>query len=249
VSGIAGQLRQNPNLGTCSTSASDGTNPIDDRRMQMSIRGILAFGVVIAVASCVGAGAPEASSAELQSNLEGGSTASGQAALACSPATRMPLEGRASAYDSAFVALGDAQAKVCYGRPEAKGRTIMGELVPFGELWRTGANEPTIIHLPVAASIAGLDLEPGSYSLYSLPGESEWTLIVNRSISQWGHESAYTDAVRAQEVGRVPVPVSRTPEHVETFTIRSASAGADSAELLLEWENTRVHVPIERRPG
>jgi hypothetical protein len=211
--------------------------------MQMVIRRIVLFGGAIAAAACAGAGAPEASSAELQTR------SSSAIALQCAPSERMPVEGRASPYDSALVALGDVQAKVCYGRPSARDRAIFGDLVPMGELWRTGANEPTIIHLPVPATIGGLAVEPGSYSLYSIPGESEWTLIVNRSTAQWGHESAYSDAVRAQEVGRVAVPVSRTQEHVETFTIRSVPVGASSAELLLEWENTRVHVPIERRPA
>lgn len=166
---------------------------------------------------------------------------------ACVPSPRMPLEGRASPYDSASIALGDATLKVCYGRPSARGRTMIGgEHVPFGQLWRTGANEPTILHLPVAARIAGIALAPGSYSLYTIPGEREWTVILNRSITQWGHESAYTEEVRAQEVGRGTVMSEPTAEHVETFTIRGEPAGPGRAEMILEWERTRVRVPIER---
>ena len=161
-------------------------------------------------------------------------------AVTCAPQTeRMALAGRASAYDSTVVSVGGAQAKVCYGRPAARGRTIFGELIPFGELWRTGANEPTTIHTPVAARIAGIAVEPGSYSLYTVPGEREWTIIVNRSTSQWGIEGQYTPAIEAQEVGRATLPVERTDAPVETFTITSAPEA-----LLLEWENTRVRVPV-----
>ncbi|HEV2130659.1 MAG TPA: DUF2911 domain-containing protein [Longimicrobiaceae bacterium] len=170
------------------------------------------------------------------------------AALACTPSERMPVEGRTSAYDSTMVMVGGAQAKVCYGRPAARGRTMIGgEAVPYGQLWRTGANEPTIIHLPFAAEIAGVRVEPGSYSLYTIPGEQEWTVIVNRSISQWGHESQYTEQVRAQEVGRGTVRSERTDSPVETFTIRSEPGAQDRASLLLEWENTRVRIPVVRR--
>jgi hypothetical protein len=170
------------------------------------------------------------------------------AAMRCEPSPRMQLEGRASPYDSTVVQLGNAQALVCYGRPAARGRTMIGgEAVPYGRLWRTGANEPTILHLPVAAEVAGMRVEPGSYSLYTIPGEQEWTVILNRSTAQWGHESAYTEAVRAQEVGQARVPAQRTPDHVESFTIRSEPAGANRADLLLEWERTRVRIPIAAR--
>jgi hypothetical protein len=164
-------------------------------------------------------------------------------ALQCVPSPRMPLEGRASPYDSATVQVGDRQLKVCYGRPSARGRTIFGGLVPWGRLWRTGANEPTILHVPFPAEIAGMRLDPGSYSLYTEPGETAWVVILNRSITQWGHESAYTDEVRAQEVGRATVATERLDQHVEQFTIRGEPTAA-GAELLLEWERTRVRIPV-----
>ena len=128
-----------------------------------------------------------------------------------------------------------------------KGRTIFGDLIPYGQLWRTGANEPTTIHLPFPATIAGVSVEPGSYSLYTEPGENEWEIIVNRSTSQWGHEGQYTEAIRAQEAGRGDVPVQRTDAPVEQFTIRAMPEGANQANLVLEWENARVMVPVVRR--
>jgi hypothetical protein len=82
------------------------------------------------------------------------------------------------------------------------------------------------------------------YSLYTVPGKTEWEVIVNRSISQWGHESRYTDSVKAQEVGRGKVPAQAIAEPIETFTIRSESAGG-AASLILEWEKTRVSIPVK----
>ncbi|MBI4545098.1 MAG: DUF2911 domain-containing protein [Gemmatimonadetes bacterium] len=172
------------------------------------------------------------------------------AAVHCTPSGRMALEGRRSPYDSTSVVIGKTEAKVCYGRPSARGRIMIGgAAVPYGKLWRTGANEPTIIHLPVAAEIAGIAVQPGSYSLYTVPGEAEWVVIVNRSTSQWGHESNYTPEVQAQEVGRARVKSERLDGHVETFTITAAPAGKDRSEVVLEWERTRVRIPVQRKGG
>ncbi|HEX6306839.1 MAG TPA: DUF2911 domain-containing protein [Longimicrobiales bacterium] len=164
--------------------------------------------------------------------------------LECTPSGNMPVEGRQSPYDSVTVRVGDQQLRLCYGRPYAQGRVIFGGLVPWDTLWRTGANEPTILHLPFTADIAGLRVPPGSYSLYTVPRqEGDWELIINRSTAQWGHPSSYTPEVQAQELGRAPIRTERMDQAMEQFTIRgeSTSAGAD---LVLEWERTRVRIPI-----
>jgi len=172
-------------------------------------------------------------------------TVQGSDQLACEP-QRDPA-GRASPYDSTRFAVGDGEILVCYGRPSARGRTMIGgENVPYGRLWRTGANEPTILHISAPVSIAGVDVEPGSYSLYTIPGESEWTIIVNRAIDQWGHESSYTPELEAQEVGRGTVAAERVEDHIEQFTIRAEPAD-DGATLILEWEHTRVPIPVVAR--
>lgn len=160
---------------------------------------------------------------------------------------RESLAERRSAYDSVQVTLGGQVAQICYGRPQMRGREIFGSLVRYDQLWRTGADEPTTIHLPFPAAIAGIAVDPGSYSIYTVPGEQEWTVIVNRSTSQWGHESTYTPEIEAQEVGRATVPAERVEEPVETFTIRAEPAGGDTRELVLEWENTRVRIPVTAR--
>lgn len=157
---------------------------------------------------------------------------------------RTPPAERPSPLDSVSFTVAGKAVKICYGRPSARGRTMIGgELVPYGRLWRTGANEPTMIHTSTALEVAGVRIDPGSYSLYTVPGESEWEIILNRSISQWGHESNYTDEVRAQEVGRGRVRSERLEGHVETFTIRTEPAER-GVTLVLEWEHTRVRIPV-----
>ena len=164
---------------------------------------------------------------------------------------------RASPSASLELEVAGRKALLCYGRPSVRGREIFGGLVPYGELWRTGANEPTVIHLPFAAEIAGLPLPQGRYSLYTVPDRERWLLVVNRSTRQWGltrpergakgqlFANAYTDPVRQAEVGRVPVETRRIP-HVEQLTAR-AETEAGTTVLLLEWETTQVRIPIRQR--
>lgn len=165
------------------------------------------------------------------------------ATLTCTPSERMALEGRASPYDSTLFTIAGEEAKLCYGRPSVRGRQIFGDLVPYDTLWRTGANEPTIIHLPVDATVAGIPLEAGSYSIYTVPDREEWQVVVNSSTEQWGHESQYVDEVRAQEVARATVPATSTEEPVETFNIH-AEVADPGVDLVLEWESTRVRIPV-----
>lgn len=157
---------------------------------------------------------------------------------------QMPAQGRQSPLDSVTFAVGASKVKVCYGRPSLRGRTMIGgAAVPYGKLWRTGANEPTVFYTPVPLTIAGIKVAPGFYSLYTVPGEREWEIIVNRATSQWGHESRYTEAVKRQEVGRGKASAERIEKPVETFTIRAEPSGG-AQSLLLEWEHTRVRVPV-----
>jgi hypothetical protein len=158
----------------------------------------------------------------------------------------VPVKGRQSPLDSLTFTAGGKRVKVCYGRPSARGRTMIGgQGVPYGKLWRTGANEPTVIFTPVSLEIAGVTVEPGRYSLYTVPGEKEWEVIVNRSTSQWGHENSYTDEVRAQEVGRGKAPAEKLTAPVETFTITAEPASGDIQRLVLTWEKTKVAIPVK----
>jgi hypothetical protein len=161
-------------------------------------------------------------------------------------ARNVPLEGRKSPLDSLTFTVAKQPVKVCYGRPSSRGRVMLGGAnVPFGKLWRTGANEPTIFFNPIPLTVAGLKVPPGVYSLYSVPGRQEWEIIVNRSTSQWGEESNYTDKVKAQELGRAKVKTETTSTPVETFSIKAEPAGDNAASLVLAWEKTRVRIPIQ----
>lgn len=195
------------------------------------------WGVLIAVlaAACGNAGGEDTSDNPTQVVL----------APACEPSDRMPLEGRPSPYDSITFDIGAGKAKICYGRPSLRGRVMIGgHSVPYDTLWRTGANEPTTLHITVPARIAGMEIEPGAYSIYTVPHDGDhWTLVVNRSTSQWGHESNYTPDVRAEEVGRAEVPAEHIEPKVEQLTLRAAPSG-----VVLEWQNSRVSIPIEPLP-
>lgn len=157
----------------------------------------------------------------------------------------LPLATRKSPLDSLTFTVGGADVKLCYGRPSSRGRTMIGgSAVPFGKLWRTGANEPTMIHTTGPIVIAGVAVPAGSYSIYSIPDPKTWHIIVNRSISQWGHESQYTDAVKAREVGHGMAEASALPTPVETLAFRTEAGPGGAVNLLLEWEKTRVTIPI-----
>lgn len=154
------------------------------------------------------------------------------------------LADRPSPLDSVEIQLGDQAAKLCYGRPSTRGRDMVGGVDPFGQPWRMGANEPTTLHLPFAARVGSVDLEPGSYSLYAIPGETEWTLIVNSNTNRWG--IPISPDVRSSDVGSVVVRPQETAEHVETLTFTFEGSGS-SGTLTFAWERTTFGVSIMRR--
>jgi hypothetical protein len=139
--------------------------------------------------------------------------------------------------------LGGEEAKLCYGAPSARGRTVFGELEAFGVPWRSGANEATALHLPVAAMVGDIDLEAGSYSIYTVPGEDEWGVVVNGTAERWG--IPISEEVRAADIGSFTVPREST-QMVETLTWAWEPEGEDSGHLVLLWETTRVPIPIRR---
>ena len=136
--------------------------------------------------------------------------------------------------------------KVCYGRPSLRGRTMIGgDAVPFGRLWRTGANEPTTLHFDGPARLGALDLAAGSYALYTVPDPAAWEVVVTRATRQWGIESLYDEAARASEVGRFRVAVEVLDAPVETLTIRAVPASSSAVDLLVEWQTSRIRLPLE----
>ncbi len=137
-----------------------------------------------------------------------------------------------------------APVKVCYGRPAARGRKMIGGThVPFGRLWRTGANEPTTIRTAKPIAVAGIPIEDGKAALYTIPGPESWEIILNRSTSQWGIESEYTPEVARQEIGRAIVPSRAAPDYTERFTI-DVDRTSRPVALVLRWEQTLVRLPV-----
>lgn len=154
---------------------------------------------------------------------------------------------RASSLDSLAFQLGAGRGKLCYGRPSLRGRTMLGgEAVPWGELWRTGANEATTLHTNRPFTIGGLSLPAGSYSLYTIPRPEHWEVLVNASTRQWGIEPLYP---KESEIGRFEVPVEELAEPVETLTLSVDPAQGSVRELVLEWQRSRVRIPLASPPS
>ena len=156
----------------------------------------------------------------------------------------LPLATRKSPLDSISFTVGNAKVRLCYGRPSARGRTMLGGEIPWGKLWRTGANEPTMIHTTGPIVIAGVAVPAGSYSIYTMPGQGTWHVIVNRSITQWGHESSYTAEVQKQEVGHGMATSTALEQPVEMLTFEAKPGVDGSANLVLTWEKTIVTIPV-----
>ncbi len=127
--------------------------------------------------------------------------------------------------------IGGAKITITYSQPSANGRKIMGGLVPFGEVWRTGANEATVFETDKAISVEGKELAAGKYELFTIPGETEWIVIFQNYGKQWGHFSYKQE----NDVLRVTVKPGKTNAFVETFVIKVEGNSAS-----LAWENTNV---------
>jgi hypothetical protein len=136
--------------------------------------------------------------------------------------------------------IGLADVSVNYSRPSAKGRKIFGEVVPFDKIWRTGANEPTKLSFSDTVTVEGKKLSPGDYALYTIPGLTEWTIIIGKNPKTSAGE--YKDD---QEAARFKVKSEKGCADVETFTIDFANLTTNSALLQLSWEKTIVKFKIE----
>jgi hypothetical protein len=131
---------------------------------------------------------------------------------------------------------------VTYSRPSMKGRKIMGGLVPYDKVWRTGANEATTLTTAIDLDIGGAKVPAGNYTLYTLPSEGTWKLIINKQTGQWG--TVYN---QDQDLARVDMKKQEIVVPVEQFTISLDQDSNDSADLVMEWEKTRVWVTIKAR--
>ncbi|MGD1216608.1 MAG: DUF2911 domain-containing protein [Terriglobales bacterium] len=120
-------------------------------------------------------------------------------------------------------------------------RKIFGGLVPYGEIWRTGANEATTFVSDTNLTVGGKAVLAGSYTIFTVPNADKWTLIINKKTAEWGIPYKY----EADELARVDMQVSKTPAPVENFTIAFDPAGS-KCTLRMEWENTRASVDITK---
>jgi len=133
-------------------------------------------------------------------------------------------------------------ARVTYSRPAKKDRETFGKLIPYGKVWRVGANEATEFKLFTDATIQGKKLKAGVYSFYAIPTETEWTLIFNTDLDQWGAYS-YNEKL---DVLRVTVPVKKADEPVENLSIqfKKANDNVKDSILMIAWDKALVEVPI-----
>lgn len=162
-------------------------------------------------------------------------------------ATREALAKRLSPLDSVSIPLGDAAGKLCYGRPSARERTMVGGQDPFGMPWRMGANEPTTLHLPFPASIGGVDVDAGAYRLYAIPTEDRWTIVVNGAVDRESWGIPIDGKVKAGDIGRFEVTPRQMDEPVETLTFTFQRESERSGALVYKWENRTFRIPIVRR--
>lgn len=138
--------------------------------------------------------------------------------------------------------VGLTEISIQYARPSAKGRKVFGDLVPYNEIWRTGANASTKLILNEACKINGNSIDKGTYALYSIPGEKKWTIIIHTNT---GLRSLAGGAYKPEnDLFRFEVPVLNNPIIEETFTIQFADLTSNSCNIRLTWENVIINIPI-----
>jgi hypothetical protein len=132
--------------------------------------------------------------------------------------------------------------KTAYSSPRMKGRQIYGGLVPYGQVWRTGANDATTFVTDANLTVGGKDVPAGSYSLFTIPAQDKWTLIISKKTGEWGIPYKY----ESEELARVDMRTSKLPSPVENFTI-SYESSSKGCTLNLDWETTRASVDISEK--
>ena len=137
---------------------------------------------------------------------------------------------------------GGKTIKTDYSSPRVKGRKIYGELVPFGQVWRTGANEATTFVAGADVVVGGKAVPAGSYTIFTVPNADKWTLIINKKTGEWGIPYKY----ESDELARADMKVSKLPSPVENFTI-SYDKSAGGCTLRIDWAATRASVDISAK--
>jgi hypothetical protein len=162
-------------------------------------------------------------------------------------ATPEETQERPSPLHTTQVTLGGEQATLCYGAPSVRGRQIFGSLEEWDQPWRMGANEATGLHLPFAAEIGGVAVEPGDYSLWAVPGQEQWEIHVNGNAERWG--IPIDGPVQSADVGSFTVTPGAPDGMVETLRYSWEQDGEGAGRLVMEWANTRLEIPVSLPSG
>jgi len=151
--------------------------------------------------------------------------------------------GKPSPAASATCDLGGGKSiRTDYSSPRMKGRKIYGDLVPLGQVWRTGANEATTFVASADVVVGGKTVPAGSYTIFTVPNADKWTLIINKKTGEWGIPYKY----ESDELARVDMKTSKLPAPVENFTI-AYDKSAGGCTLRLDWETTRASADISAK--
>jgi hypothetical protein len=159
-------------------------------------------------------------------------------ALYAQKTTELKPGGGGSAHVRTEYVIDGANVSIEYGRPSLKGRTVGKEVAPYGEEWRTGADQATTIKSDKALMFGAMHVAPGTYTLYTLPGEKQWQLIISKKTGQWG-----IPYPKGEDLGRAPMTVTKAPAPAEllTITIEDTKSGGT---LHVDWGTTRASIPF-----
>lgn len=136
----------------------------------------------------------------------------------------------------------DTYIKIIYGQPYKRERDIFGQLVPYNNVWRTGANEATELTTTDDIFFAGKKIAAGTYSLFTIPRENEpWTVILNDELGMWGD----FDYKQERDVLRVEIPATEKESVAEAFTIQFTDVADDSTNIVMQWDHTQLSIPIQ----
>jgi hypothetical protein len=150
------------------------------------------------------------------------------------------FKARPSPLAIASIRYKDAYIKITYSQPSKRDREIFGKLVPYGQVWRTGANEATEITITRDMIVNNQAFKAGTYSIFTIPGQTEWTIIINNDLGLWG---SYNYNEKA-DLMRFTVPVAENSSFYEAFTI-SFDHRNEMADLLMMWEKVKITIPLK----
>jgi hypothetical protein len=137
--------------------------------------------------------------------------------------------------------VGLTEISIAYGRPGVKGRAIWGELVPYDQVWRTGANDATTITFSDTVMINGTAVSAGTYGLFTIPGTKEWTVILNKAAKLWGAYEYKQD----EDLMRFAVTPRPASAHQEWMQFRFENLASESADVVLAWEKIEIVIPVK----